>query len=518
MKLRIVTKLFLAMTISMCVPLGLMLASVHWSFREGFADYLHQVELDRLDKLNGLLTEAYRRHHGWKFIETDPHSWPRLLAEGLDERPANAEAGPNRLPSEPTPTHAPEDFDPFPPHGPPPDLAEWPPELGAMPPDLPPPPPRHPPPPPRDPLMLGRRVQLLDAEQRVVTHPPPGEPSVESDRRPASLLPIRVDGTTVGWLRVSRPEIVSDRLALAFIARQSRSNLLILGLTILVAALASLGLARGIVRPLRRIAAGTKTLAAGHYEVTLPVGSDELGELARDFNLLALTLQRNEQARRQWVADISHELRTPVAVLRGEIEALLDGVRQPSVERIGSLHGEVLSLGKLVDDLYDLSLSDLGALNYRREPVDLVEIVGAAVDSVRGRFDDKGIDLVTHTDPSAMILGDRQRLLQLLGNLLENTHRYTDSGGRCEIRVQAGIDTVSLMIDDTPPGVPHEALARLFDRLFRIDSSRSREHGGAGLGLAICRNIVEAHGGTIIAEASPLGGLRLQIAIPRHTP
>ncbi len=246
----------------------------------------------------------------------------------------------------------------------------------------------------RDPLQLGLRVRLLGADRREVVSPPAPFTAEPGSFRQASLLPVTVGETPVRWLQVSRNTIISDRLALAFVQQQVRSNLLILLLALVAASIASALFAQQIVRPLRRIAAGTKMLASGRFDVSLPGGTDELGDLARDFNLLALSLKRNEQSRRQWVADVSHELRTPVAVLRGEIEALQDGVRRPTAERIDSLQAEVLSLSKLVDDLYDLSLSDLGTLSYQRESLDVGALLAKSVVSYSGRLASQGIETV----------------------------------------------------------------------------------------------------------------------------
>ena len=290
-------------------------------------------------------------------------------------------------------------------------------------------------------------------------------------------------------------------------------------LTLLISALASLLLARRLLRPIRRIAAAAKDLGAGRYATRIQADrNDELGRLAGDFNHLAAALERNEQARRRWVADISHELRTPLAILRGEIEALLDGVRQPSPDRLQSLHGEVLGLGKLVDDLYELALSDLGALDYQRETLDLAEIIDETVESFGSRFAAKGLQLINRVQGPLPLTGDHRRLQQLFTNLLENSRRYTDPGGRLEITLDADAGEADgcyhLLLQDTAPGVPDQALPQLFERLYRVDKSRSRDLGGAGLGLAICRNIVAAHGGHIEAADSTLGGLALRIRLP----
>jgi two-component system sensor histidine kinase BaeS len=272
----------------------------------------------------------------------------------------------------------------------------------------------------------------------------------------------------VGWLGYVPATGLGDDRQLRFLKEQRLAFVLVAGIVVLLAAALSLLLARRLVRPLRGLAEATHGLTAGDFSLRVPVaGSDELGQLARDFNILALTLEHNEQSRRQWVADISHELRTPLAVLRGEIEALQDGVRPLDQGAMQSLHSEVLRLHRLVDDLYQLALSDLGALSYRKEIVDLAPL------------------------------------------------HYTDAGGDVVLRVVCDAAVVRVELEDSAPGVADADLARIFERLYRVEASRSRAAGGAGLGLAICRNIVEAHGGAISAHHSPMGGVLLRVELPR---
>ncbi len=483
MKVRLLTRLFLAILLSILVPLGAMMFSVQWSFREGFADYLHQQKLERTAKVIPLLVAAYQEHGDWEFLRDDHFTWVGLLHRGLGD-PPNA------------PGHPPaDDPPPGPPHGRPPH-------------------PPHLPPPPRDPFARLHRIYLQDAEHQRIIGPPPDRLPGNGEQQPASTLPIEINGQTVGWLEVERSTLLTDRLAVAFVAQQTQVNRLILLLAFLIASLAGWLLAGQILRPLRRIAAGTRTLASGRYDVALPVSGDELGDLARDFNRLAATLQSHENARRRWIADISHELRTPLAILRGEIESLLDGVRPLTRERIASLHAETLALNALVNDLYELSLSDLGALSYRRVRIDLVNTLTRTAGSYRTRFAEKAITLTTRFEGPAIMLGDPQRLAQLFGNVLENSYRYTHPGGQCRLTLASAGERAVITIEDSAPGVPPEALGKLFDRLYRVDASRSREHGGAGLGLSICTNIVAAHEGTITASHSPLGGLAIQIELP----
>ncbi|EKD40360.1 MAG: hypothetical protein ACD_75C00075G0001, partial [uncultured bacterium] len=266
------------------------------------------------------------------------------------------------------------------------------------------------------------------------------------------------------------------------------------------------------------LAAATHRMAAGEFSTRVPVTTaDELGRLAGDFNTLALTLESNEKARRQWVADISHELRTPLAVLRGEIEAIQDGVRNFDPESLRSLHQEVLRLGRLVDDLHQLSMSDLGALTYRREQQDLVIVLEQSLEFYRPEFVRKNIDLQADLPVSAPVnlFADQERLRQLFANLLDNSLKYTDEQGVVAVRLAIDADKVLIDFQDSAPRVAESDLPKLFDRLYRVENSRNRATGGSGLGLAICRNIVEAHDGAITASLSPLGGVWIQITFPR---
>jgi two-component system sensor histidine kinase BaeS len=231
---------------------------------------------------------------------------------------------------------------------------------------------------------------------------------------------------------------------------------------------------------------------------------------------MALTLEKNERERRQWVADISHELRTPISVLQGEIEALMDGIRTVTPETIHSLHAETLRLKHLVEDLYQISLSDLGALTYRKDHLDLLEVLRDSVESYRAEFDRKNISLTISTPRGLNAIGfaDRERLNQLFFNLLENSLRYTDTGGKLFVETQVSNNSLTIEFRDSEPGVPVQDRARLFERFYRVEGSRSRESGGAGLGLTICKNIVDAHEGTISAHESPLGGLLIRVVLP----
>lgn len=365
-------------------------------------------------------------------------------------------------------------------------------------------------PPPYDVKKSQGPLMILDADKKSIfeSHPP----DLDFDFRP-----VIVRDKTVGYVGLVSPRHFLHPLQLQFLSRQKL--VLILGASGMVLAiiLISFPLARRLVRPIKEMAAATHDIASGRYTARISfASSDEIGQLARDFNIMALTLEKNEKERRQWVADISHELRTPITVLQGEIEALLDGIYKITPETIRSLHAETLRLKHLVDDLYQLSLSDLDAQTYRKEYLDPLGVLKESAEYCRSEFDRKHISLLLNIcgDFKVTVFADRKRLNQLFLNLLENSLRYTDGGGELGIGAQMDGDLLTIEFQDSKPGVRAQDRERLFERFYRVEESRNRDSGGAGLGLAICKNIVDAHEGAISAHESPLGGLLIRITLP----
>jgi len=355
-----------------------------------------------------------------------------------------------------------------------------------------------------------QRLSLFDASRRTVV----GNPELSED---AAVRSVVVDDRIVGWVARAPYRRLSGAADLSFQQEQLRAAWIIAALAVVLAAVVAMILARAFLQPVKRLAEATHRLAAGAYDTRVEVRSgDEIGRLGADFNHLAHALERNEQLRRRFIADVSHELRTPLAIARGEIEAIEDGVRPLTRESIASLKNEVQSLGKLVEDLYQLALADVGALAYRKEPVDVAEVAREAVDAFGERLKEHRLEVDADLQP-AKVFGDGDRLSQAFRNLLENSLRYTDPGGSLRIGVRRDAGRVAVEFEDSAPGVAAEAMPHLFERFFRVESSRNRAHGGAGLGLAIVRSIVEAHGGEIKAGASPLGGLAVTIAFPEFT-
>jgi two-component system sensor histidine kinase BaeS len=330
-------------------------------------------------------------------------------------------------------------------------------------------------------------------------------------------VPVIVDGQPIALLK-SEPKRKFDSSIETAFSRQQWITSGVIGIaSLLLAALVSWGLVRLLLSPVRRIIDGVNRLSRGDYsQQLLDVENrhDELGQLMDDLNHLTHTLDKNQSSRRRWIADISHELRTPLSVLTGEVEALKDGIRPFNKEQLLSLDQEIKRLRHLTDDLYELSLSDIGGLRYEFTEIDLAASVNQLVKSHQLSSDEQDISMTVAGEAQVMISADANRINQLLANLIRNSLAYTDSPGLLGFDLKLKKDTALLSISDTPPGVTKKECLQLFEPLYRQDASRTRRGAGAGLGLAICQNIVEAHRGTITAKPSAEGGLQIDIELP----
>lgn len=435
-----------------------------WSFDRGMVESLQRRDAARLDSFIAALAEEHGRAGSWQFMTAE--RWTAASRSALGLPPVSRREAAAR--GEP-----------------------------------PPPAPREPPP------TVDFRLLLLDADRRLLFGP--------ADRAGAALLkPIVSRDRTAGYLGYVPRTGLAESFERAVAARQHwLFGAVALGM-LAAALLLGAGLAHWLTRRIRAVAAGTAQLIEGNYGARVAdAGHDEIAQLARHFNELAQTLSATQRARQQWVADIAHELRTPLAVLRGEIEALQDGVRRFDSETLDSLAQEVSRLGRLVEDLHLLAQTDVGGLTYRKETLDLGELVEEAVNAQRRALDERGIRPDLDIAPGVHVTADATRLAQVLANLLQNTLRYTDSPGRLRLRLREVGGRAILEWQDSSPGVSDDDLPRLTDRLYRVDASRQRMGAdGAGLGLAIARAIVEAHGGTITAGHSPLGGLDWTMTFP----
>lgn len=328
---------------------------------------------------------------------------------------------------------------------------------------------------------------------------------------------IRSGGREVGRLYVVPvPDVDQMRDRSRIRQRVSRGLTLALALGSVLVLVLILTLGRAVLRPVRALTAAARRMARGDLSARVAVtAGDEIGELAGSFNAMADALERQEALRRGMVSDVAHELRTPLTNLRCQIEALEDGLARPDAATIRSLHDETLLLARLVDDLQQLSLAEAGALRLVPEPTAPADLVESALAALRPAAAGAGVGLdSTLPVPLPEVLADRERVAQVLRNLLTNALQHTPAGGRVTVVARAVDGAVEFAVRDTGHGIPAEHLPLVFERFHRVDPSRARATGGAGLGLAIVRRLVESHGGTVRVESAEGKGSTFVFTLP----
>lgn len=283
-----------------------------------------------------------------------------------------------------------------------------------------------------------------------------------------------------------------------------------------IALLVSLFFARTFTRPLRLLTAATQAMAQGELRQRVPVQSqDELGALTAAFNQMSADLAEANALRRQMTADVAHDLRTPLTVLSGYLEAMREGTLPPTPERFETMYAEATQLNRLIDDLRTLSLADAGELPLHHSTVDPAALLDRTTASFARQAQEKNINLAVEKQPVLPeVRVDFERMVQVLSNLVSNALRYTPEGGQITLKAHAEAEQVHLRVQDTGTGIPPEALPRIFRRFFRADPARPQDQGESGLGLAIARSIVEAHGGTIGVESEVGRGTVFMIRLP----
>ncbi len=451
-------KLFGAFFLILAIVVGAMFLS-RYIFTLNFRHYIKQVELDHLESLVPVLAEVYQQNANWDPLRKDPEGWAKRL-----EQRANIHRIPPPLFNKPDKTRG----------------------------------------------KNATRLLLLDENALPIIGIP--EPADKS-----KIFPIITNGTTVGWLGIKKRKPFRDGPPEELLARQAKHltllGILVIGITLAIAVFFS----RHLLKPVKQLIEGTQALANREFSVRIPpTTADELGRLAENFNEMAGTLEEYEALRKKWLTDISHELRTPLAILRGEMEAIEDGIIEITPSSISSLHSEVLRISKLVEDIHLLSLSESDSLSMDKHLCSPRKILEKSVHHFRSCLEQKEIEIQLMLDDLGILTinADEDRISQVFFNILDNSCKYIDPGGKLRITGTIKGDECCIRFDDSGPGVSKESLPQLFERLYREEQSRNRNTGGSGLGLAICRNIIEKHNGSIWAEESEKGGLAIVIMLP----
>ena len=473
--MKIFPKLFLASSMSFLVVIALVFIFIDQRFEEDLVKYVNRIETVQLENFASEIEDYYAEVQTWDFLKENPRMADLILRQrrSFDE---NVIIIPNvirerrrfRFSFE-------EEVD----------------------------------------LQRAGRLYLLDNNGQIIVGNKKSLVGSKTDLGGQLIKSsIMHNNEQVGTLALIKNEQLFEDIDRQF-AEANRDTLWFSGLlALLIAAIISLILTQNISGPIRKLARATRSLISGEFKTRVNISNkDELGKLSRDFNILAKTLDKNSESQKQWLADISHELRTPLAILKSELEAIDDGIREFDEETLNSLIHEVKRINTLVNDLYELTLSDLGAMKYQMMEIDIKTNIESSVESYKERYNEAGIEIIADLEEVGMILGDQHRLTQLFTNLLENTLRYTDAPGQLMIKMVSDDDQIIIAFTDSPPGVEEETLSKIFDRFFREELSRSREMGGAGLGLSICSEIIEAHSGSIEAKQADIGGLEIIIKL-----
>lgn len=466
--MRLKFQLLITLLLFSLVLIALLAVLNSWSFNRGFTNYVVDIQKQRLHSVGVQIAAEYEQNQSWDWIDRNPEVLHSILSSARREghrerRPSGRSEGARDGPRDGMPI------------GPP-----------------------------------GSRILLVDNDKNLLLGRGIPQSNVQWE-------PIMLGSTAIAYFGIREPRGLPGELEEVFIAKQLKKYGYAALATILLSVLLAAALASRIVKPILKVNSAVKHITNGEYTHRIDSSRrDELGDVARNINQMAYTLENNQTVRQQWMAEISHELRTPVAVLQSELEAMQDGVYSPDAAAIDSLHAESVRLGLLIDDLHELTSSDVGALNYRMASVDFPEILDQRLFLAKATLAQAQLSVsIDISDTCKKISGDAQRLSQLIDNLLQNSVRYTDQGGTIEIGLLCSDSALTLMWSDSTPGVNDEQLPHLFNLLYRTEESRNREFGGSGLGLAIVKKIVLAHQGTIEASHSTSGGLSIKVQLPR---
>lgn len=365
--------------------------------------------------------------------------------------------------------------------------------------------------------MMNQRLRLADAQGNLILDTEISDVTGKlSGIELRQAIPLQLGDEIVGYLLPEGGMVFTSGDDADLLNRLTRAAYVAAGVAIGFALILAFLLSTRLLRPVSALTKAASRLADGDLSMRVSVqGDDELATLGQTFNQMATSLENAEEIRRAMTADIAHELRTPLAVQRAQLEALQDGVYPTTDENLTSVLEQNILLTRMVEDLRTLALADSGQLQLEKTPTDLLKLVERVLDRFRAQAKEREVDLRFSTQGECRVLSlDPGRVEQILGNLLSNALRYTPDGSRVETSLDCSADMVVLSVYDSGPGIPEGSQELIFKRFYRADHSRSRSEGGSGLGLAIARQLAEAQGGILTADNHPKGGAIFRLTFP----
>jgi two-component system sensor histidine kinase BaeS len=500
-----------------------MLALAQWSFDRGLLEHVNKRALQQYTSLSEALVSHYQEKGNWQALSDSRYAWLQLQADaGIDIDSRELQRARQDIVrksfGQPS-TRRPERRHPrFDTQGPDAQREHRRPRENMPPREhRPPREDRLPPPPRKNPKQ--ERLALLDDNKQLLA----GDLVKPEHRQYLELIQA---GSLIGYVVYANRERLLDDYELDLSSQLSSNLWWVAGLMILLSASLALPFSKLLLSPLRPIVESIHSLAKGDFTHRVDVvNQDEIGRVAKDINHLAQQLETVDTSRKTWLANISHELRTPLAVMRGELEAMLDGIRALNKDNVSSAHQEALHLQRLVEDLYQLTSSELGddnvaEMSYLKQDLDFSALIEDDLERFQPLMDKAGlsfsfINTAQTENKEVWVKGDSSRLSQLIHNLVNNSIKYTQAPGTLVAELTVKNDVIVFTLIDSAPSVKEGELDKIFDHLYRAEQSRNRKTGGSGLGLAICRKIAQSHDGELTASLSDLGGIKMTLCLPR---
>jgi len=476
-----------------------MVVALYFIHYKDHLENIDKMELDSLSYFVDALEDTYKNNNGWKKLKDNPQQWVEIVVTNLekDRRARHNNNPPNQTKDE-----------------------KWiddqrlyeqkfnesvmqilgyasesPCKIKVL---------------PIDPMQLGLRLFLIDHNKKNVAG--------NKDTHTKYLRKLILENKIIGYIGLAHPmRNIHHPLAIKYMETKIQLIYVIGCGILIISVILSYYISRKILKPIDKLIKGTENVKSLKFDVQIDVESrDELGTLAENFNHMIETLGRYEKMRKQLMTDISHELKTPLTNIRCTIEAIIDGIYNTNKTTMSSINSELVLLGKLIDDIHMLALADSNHLPVKKEWIYPIDAFVETLDLFQREIENHQLTIESNLDAmeSVSIHGDELYFVRLFSNLISNTLKYTDSGGLLKIKTSCQNNKLVICLDDSKPGVPDAALNRIFDRLFRVDKSRSRNLASSGLGLSICKEIVKIHNGTIEAKHSQLGGLQIVITFP----